>query len=290
MHDLDAADLTPQHDTLVFVDLNALPLQDPFVSQAEIRFVNCSIDVQSVPAQSVTVAAGVLAIGGGLQGDEIHIQQTSPTEATVSAGFLPGGQTTVSLDGVNIIVADLGAGDDSLIVAPGVTVPVEINGGDGSDMIVAGGGPALLLGGDGDDLLIGGFATSILVGGAGDDTLIGRQGRNILIGGDGRDSLHAGHAGDILIGGSTIYDANDAALQTIMNEWNSAASYTTRVADLRTGLGPVLGGTGIRLEKGVTVLDEDDVDLLHGGAGGDWFLFDTALDVLQNRKPNEAGN
>ncbi len=139
---------------------------------------------------------------------------------------------------------------------------------------------AWLYGGDGNDRLKGGAGNNVLLGGGGNDTLIGGKGRNVLIGGAGSDQLVAGPGDDILIGGSTVWDANDAALCAIMDEWSRTdADYGTRIADLRAA----------GLLTSTTVLDDGAVDTLTGGAGMDWFWAGVA-DVLNGRRGNEVVN
>ncbi len=95
--------------------------------------------------------------------------------------------------------------------------------------------PAWLYGDDGNDVLWGGGGPNILIGGAGNDMLWGGKGRSVLIGGTGNDVLAGGCGDTLLIGGTTSYDANDSALLAILNEWNSAADYATRVGHITGG-------------------------------------------------------
>ena len=90
-------------------------------------------------------------------------------------------------------------------------------------------------GGAGDDTISGGGGVNILLGNAGDDQLTGGSGRDLLIGGTGRDELHGGGNDDILIGGTTAYDSNPAALTKISVAWSGPGSYTDRVTAIRTG-------------------------------------------------------
>jgi RTX calcium-binding nonapeptide repeat (4 copies) len=85
-----------------------------------------------------------------------------------------------------------GGGDDHVIVARQVLVPVTMRGGDGSDV---------LTGGSGDDKLVGGSGRDRLVGGAGDDLLVGGEGNDILLGGPGHDMLRGGYGKDTLVEG-----------------------------------------------------------------------------------------
>jgi Ca2+-binding RTX toxin-like protein len=77
-----------------------------------------------------------------------------------------------------------GKGDDRIIVAENVTVPVTIEGGDG------------------DDILYGGAGNDKISGGDGNDFIYGHDGQDIIDGGRGRDEIHGGKDGDIIYGGS----------------------------------------------------------------------------------------
>ncbi len=70
-----------------------------------------------------------------------------------------------------------------------------------------------------------------------------------------------------MIGGKTSFDFNPTAMLTILQEWQSADAYATRIAKIRNGGG--LNGTN---ELNVsTVTDDAAADSLTGGAGLDWF-------------------
>jgi Ca2+-binding RTX toxin-like protein len=76
------------------------------------------------------------------------------------------------------------------------TVPsgyrVQVEAGDGADVLTAATTvPALLRGDDGDDVLSGGDAADELDGGPGNDTLVGGGGTDDLVGGDGDDVVRA---------------------------------------------------------------------------------------------------
>src|SRR5262249_58714181 len=124
---------------------------------------------------------------------------------------------------------------------------------------------------------------------AGDDVLSGGSGRNIRIGGIGADTLVGSQGNDILIGGRTVYDSNPAALaalNAILAEWSSGRDYATRVQNIRTGSGPLLS-SGFRLQAGVTVFNDADVDDLTGAAGADWFFADLGRDRVRDRNASE---
>jgi Ca2+-binding RTX toxin-like protein len=129
---------------------------------------------------------------------------------------------------------------------------------------------AWLYGEGGNDRLKGGASNDVLMGGAGDDFLAGDNGRDLMIGGTGADRI-LGNAGDvILIAGTTDFDANEAALALIMQEWTRLdATFATRVGHLQSGGG---SNAGYLLTDGM-VHDDHTADVLTGAEGNDWFLF-----------------
>jgi Ca2+-binding RTX toxin-like protein len=152
------------------------------------------------------------------------------------------------------------------------------------------GGDDYLAGGVGHDELDGGDGADILLGGVGDDSLFGQLGLDLTIGGQGQDSIHGGQDGDIVIGSFTVYDDDRAALEAILDEWNSGADYLVRIAKLRAGTGPVLNG--IRLLAGVTVQDDNVRDTIWGNSALDWFFADLSGDAdddqVEDDRINEA--
>jgi hypothetical protein len=142
-------------------------------------------------------------------------------------------------------------------------------------------------GGNGGNTLTGSVQGNILIGGTGINTITGGTGLSLLIGDKGPSKITGGSGGsasggDILIGGYTSYDtmtaANEAALMSILAEWQSADSYSTRFTDINTGSGGGLNGTN-ELNYGTTVLDNGKVNTLTaqpGSAVVDWFFANTA--------------
>ncbi len=148
--------------------------------------------------------------------------------------------------------------------------------------------PAIFYGGDGNDTLIGGKGNDILEGGAGNDVLIGGGGADLLIGGTGTDKLYSGTpsslssnvgAGSILIGDSTIYDANEAALVSLLAQWDAPLPYATRIANL---MSPA-SATHVSLTSSA-ILNDAAVDQIFGGGGMDWFWNVSGKDTISNRK------
>jgi len=90
----------------------------------------------------------------------------------------------------------------------GTTENLDVNGQGGSDVIVGSTGLVGLIGldldgGEGNDLLVGGDGVDVLRGGAGNDTLIGGRGNDVVLGQDGSDLMiwNDGEGSDFLEGG-----------------------------------------------------------------------------------------
>ena len=134
------------------------------------------------------------------------------------------------------------------------------------------------MGGTGSDTLLGnalanrltgGNGNNILVGLEGADILVAGTGRDILIGGPGLDVLNAGAGDDILIAGRTTSDTSLTSLNTLRAAWISADAYTTRVTNLRAGVGSPL----VSLKAKINVLnDAGEDDVIVGGTNSDWFF------------------
>jgi Ca2+-binding RTX toxin-like protein len=128
----------------------------------------------------------------------------------------------------------------------------------------------------------------VLVAGAGNDTLLGGSGNDILIGGLGNDTLQGNGGDDILIGGTTSYDANLAALCSLMREWSrSDVSYSTRVSHLQGGSGGLNGSYHLTT---ATVFDDGVTDTMYGNAGSDWFFARVPGYSWQKDRTPDRGN
>jgi Ca2+-binding RTX toxin-like protein len=142
--------------------------------------------------------------------------------------------------------------------------------------------------GTGGSTFTGNAQGNIFVGGTGVDTITGGTGRSLLIGGKGNETINGGSGNDIIIGGSTTFDTNNAALASILAEWQRTdESYSQRINNLKKGGG--LNGKN-KLIFGTTVLDDGGSDTLTGAAGGmDWY-FKGASDVITDLQAGEQVN
>ena len=174
----------------------------------------------------------------------------------------------------------------------GVAVDLTANSATGVDGGAVGGIANIrnVRGGLGSDTLRGNSRGNILIGGPGadtsHDTIIGGSGRSILIGGKGTDTVRGGSTDDIVIGGFTNYDnsgnANDQALEAILTAWQSSDTYSTRVAKIKAGVGPMAA----KFVLGTTVHDDGNASTLTGGLGTDWF-FQGTHDTVTDRATGE---
>jgi uncharacterized delta-60 repeat protein len=234
-----------------------------------------------------TAQVTVLGVGASLIDGTLHVIGTEQKDVVVInkaasklqviSSFTPGPPLRFDLSSVTDIHVRVRGGNDVVVVAGNVTLPAIIDGGSGEDVLTGGNGPSVILGGPGDDVLVGGNSNNILVGGDGSDVITSGSGRDLLIGGDDSDVLSGGAGEDILIGGWTVHDNDTDALRAVMDIWESSASFDSRVATLTEVDG--------LLEPNVAVFNDDDGDILVGGAARDLIFGDTnpwdgAMDLI----------
>jgi hypothetical protein len=177
----------------------------------------------AVIADPINPGEEALFIGGAPGNDQIRVQPsaqnaselqviiTDPTVNVNQAVAIPTG-------GFSRLVIYGGPDQNSITVDGSVTTPTTIYAdGSVSNTVQAGSGP------------------TVVIGGSGTNTITGGSGHDILIAGSGQSSIQAGSGDALLIGGTTAYDANDLALQALLNEWNSAETLSQRVANLGNG-------------------------------------------------------
>jgi Ca2+-binding RTX toxin-like protein len=152
------------------------------------------------------------------------------------------------------IYAELGAGPNSVSIAPTITQPATIFGGPGADTITGGGGDDRIDGGGGDDVLDGGPGNDRITGGEGDDVLIGGGGDDLLDGGVGANTYRFGDAW----GNDVLEDAGGAATIEF-----TGSNPVTQVTDFDEGIITATGGS-LRYEL-------EAVTRLRGGSGADSF-------------------
>ena len=244
-----------------------------------------SLESRRLLAVGLDPETGVLTITGTDKADEISVEldqqalivglnkeQTSFLASDVTAIQIDalGGKDRVEIDGEVLIDAVINGGDgkDFLVSGGGDDL---IDGGEGKDTIHGQGGDDTLLGGDDKDKLYGGAGNDLLDGGADKDKLYGEDGDDTLLGGDDKDKLYGGAGNDLLDGGANkdkLYgeDGDDTLLGGDDKDklYGGAGN-----DDLDGGAGDdkLYGESGDdHLEGG------DDHDHLRGGSGDDVVL------------------
>jgi uncharacterized delta-60 repeat protein len=263
------------------------------VSDGDGGFAIDTADV-TVLATGTLLIDDTLVIVGSNSCDVVFIYRWC-SQIVVYATFNDDNPVVLNVADVAAIDVRVRGGNDVVVISPTVNIATTIDGGSGHDALLGGGGRDVIYGGSGndmlagqggDDVLFGGTGADDLFGGGGDDVIVagdqddvvyGGSGRDLLIGGLDSDWIDGGAGDDVLIGGTTIHDNDLAALDAVMAIWTSSASFNNRVNELTQ--------SGGLLESGVAVFDDDDCDVLIGGAGrdllfADLYFWDGSIDFL----------
>ena len=199
----------------------------------------------------------------------------------------------------------------------GTTENLDVNGQGGSDVIIGSTGLVGLIGldldgGEGNDLLIGGDGVDVLRGGAGNDVLIGGRGNDVVLGQDGSDLMivNDGDGSDFLEGGEGFDTVQVNGSNTAGDDFcidpngervrfrrNNLSLFTLNIGTTENldvnGQGrqrrdrrpaPAWSGLiGLDLDGGEgndLLIGGDGVDVLRGGAGNDVLIGGRGNDVV----------
>jgi Ca2+-binding RTX toxin-like protein len=201
-------------------------------------------------------------------------------------------------------------GDDRIQVASSFTQRMEIDGGDGNDVLIGGGGLNTIWGGAGDDLIIGGptqneihggAGKDTLVGGAGSDSMFGEDGNDNLIGGPGTDFLYGGAGDDLIIGDSNldygelvgngypgtppISEAAISSLAQVLNLYHVAIR-SSAAGDILYGdddPSAISGGNDV-------IFGSAGEDVIFAAGGNDWVNGRVGLDIIDGGAGNDTLN
>ena len=205
-------------------------------------------------------------------------------------------------------------------VTGGLTEVNRIEGGDGGDIMLAGGASDdVILGGAGADTLIGGGGGDLLLGGADDDDLAGGDGDDTLVGGGGRDDVRGDGGSDVLvvvdvsIGGAYaetpfstgrgLYDGGTGSDTLVVNADYATvtltgaslaltgAASTDIVASIEGAI--LTGGGGANVidasgfTGGTTIRGQGSGDTLRGGSAGDRIYGGDGADTISGNGDND---
>lgn len=195
-------------------------------------------------------------------------------------GYPPFGVRSILHSGITGKVIVYAQGGNDIIVANILSLPTELHGGDGDDVLVGGKGADWLDGGAGNDILLGGTES---VDGA--DTLLGGLGNDMLYGHYGADHLDGGPGADLIVAGYLAVPDISNFVYAVKFEWTSNQPYANRVAHL-TGTPGGLNGDNYFV-PGATVLDDGAVDEVLGGDDQDWLLYSVSQDLATDLTGDE---
>ena len=238
------------------------------------------LDVMEAPPASVQAIGDDLVVQGTSGNDTIYIWSGGDAQQVfVWMNGVNYGSHTVPAAGRTIVFG--GDGNDQIfatdarsrIAVFGQNGHDRISGGSASDLLDGGAGVDRIWGMGGDDVIRGGAdgdfldgreGNDIVLGGDGNDMIDGFLGRDILIGGTGWDRAIGGSGEDLLIGGSTNFDQLDEALFSLASIWNGAGTASERGITIQQG--------NVYLQSGLTALEDNNIDVLLGGANADLYF------------------
>ncbi|MEM7204152.1 MAG: calcium-binding protein [Planctomycetota bacterium] len=176
-------------------------------------------------------------------------------------------------------------GGDIMAGAAGLRglIDLDLDGGDGNDLLIGGDGVDVLRGGDGNDTVIGGRGNDIVLGEAGDDLLVwnNRDGSDLMEGGTDQDTVQVN--GDDAAGDDFSIDPNGGRVRFQRNNLSlfSLDIGTTEDLDVNGQGGDdfIVGSVGL---DGLIDLDLD------GGDGNDLLIGGDGVDVLRGGDGNDT--
>jgi len=169
----------------------------------------------------------------------------------------------------NLIRASGGKGTDTFDFS-GVTdtnIRFEIDGGEGDDIIMLGGGGGRVFAGSGNDEITGTAFNDEIYGGDGGDTIIGGDGDDIIEGGAGRDQIDGGTGNDTYKFGDD-WGQDNVDLGTAGPDDNDIVDFGAATQSVAFTLGSTL--KALSGKNNLTIFDPDGViAAVRGGRGED---------------------
>ncbi|NIQ97153.1 MAG: calcium-binding protein, partial [Desulfuromonadales bacterium] len=154
---------------------------------------------------------------------------------------------------------------DPKMVLPRDGMGLDIDAGDGDDLVEAGAGDDLVYGGAGIDTIYGGTGDDTLYGQGGNDALYGEAGNDTLIGGAGDDTLNGGAGSDTVSYSDVVSDSVTASL---LDNQGSSGTDTDTFVDIEN----LTGGGGAD-----TLIGDGKDNILTGGDGDDTLIGGAAV-------------
>lgn len=142
--------------------------------------------------------ADQVVIGTGAGDDNVQVSQRRDGQLDVRVN---GQAFQIALAPHQKLGVRSGDGNDIVQATPSVRVDMDIQAGDGDDLVQTGRGNDRIDGGRGNDTLLSGAGRDDVFGNSGNDTLDAGDGNDVAYGGDGNDTLRGGRGRDYLEGG-----------------------------------------------------------------------------------------
>jgi len=164
------------------------------------------------PALRSRISDGTLRIFGSPLADQITLRQSAVDRNQLDVDLGNDGSTDQSFDltGVDALDVNAGGGDDTVRIddvngAFSARIATVIDGGNGNDTLLGGGGAETFIGGNGNDVIDGNGGADTAFLGKGDDTFVWDPG-------DGSDTVEGGTGTDTMVfngsGGNEIMAAS----------------------------------------------------------------------------------
>jgi hypothetical protein len=272
---------------------------------------SASVAQGSTPEVAVGVGATVVGngpyvlylVGGSRSNDSVTIQP-SGTSSTGSSGIqVNGTMGGIKLNKViytqaftTIYVVGFG-GNDTILLAPSLTLAAAISAGNGNDWVGAGAATVTVTLGDGNDTVLLGNGNNTVTLGNGNDTVLLGNGNNVVVTGNGNDFIAAGNGdnliaaglgyhtvlvgngNNILIDGSVTPSQSGDSLRQVLSDWISYVTTGRTEANNPATIGNRLHVT----------YNTSHANTLLAGSGLDWF-WETYSKDTTNRKSGDLLN
>jgi len=249
---------------VVEFSLSAFNLTGPWVGVGDAEVFSSTGTSLNLSTLSATLNGGDLVVTDvvgnvnnltvGVQGANLVITDASEQFGSIPlAGTLSNGDKTLTIPLASLtgtITFNLAGGDDTLTIAPSVTLPATLNGGIGNDSLTGGSGNDMLDGGPGNDILIGGLGNDAYVFGA------------AAVGGDADVVTELANQGEDTLDFSAVTDG------LLVRLWSDSVQnvHTDRTLQLTSGfeVENVTGGSG-----NDTLIGSNKNNVLMGNGGND---------------------
>jgi PKD repeat protein len=217
-------------------------------NQISLSRVSCEPLEDRTLFNSVTLTSGVLNIVGNTTTGCHLTAYLVNSGKSIDASADNGNAITVALSSVKQIKITGGSGSDYIFVDSGITLPVTISGGDGTDQVRGGAGVNTITEGNGNDWINIAGTSGIVTVGNGNSTILGAGTSDTIVAGGGNDSISGSSGNDSI----TVGNGNDTVNGNAGNDSIAAGNGNDSIngglgndkLTVGTGLSTVIPGSG----------------------------------------------